>query len=61
MVQTINDILTGVVRMENIPYFSHEGDMARMERTQRRLWIACLVVLGILVASNVAWVVYVLI
>lgn len=46
---------------KTISYFSHEGDMARMERTQKRLWIACLVALGILVASNAAWVVYVLI
>ena len=39
-----------------IPYFSHEGDMARMERANRRLWIALLVVIILFVASNVFWI-----
>lgn len=43
---------------DSISYFSHEGDMARMERTQRRLWIASLVTLAALVASNAAWVIH---
>lgn len=41
-----------------IPYFSHEGDMARMERANRRLWIALLVVIILFVASNVFWIWY---
>lgn len=44
--------------METISYISHEVNMARMERIQRRLWIACMVTLGILMVSNVAWVVH---
>lgn len=28
--------------MNTISYFAHEGEMARAERTQRRLWIASL-------------------
>ena len=29
----------------DVPYFVHEGEMARLERTNRRLWTLC-VVLG---------------
>lgn len=39
-----------------IPYLSHEGDMVRMERSNRRLWIALLVVIVLFVASNVFWI-----
>ena len=35
-----------------IPYFSHEGDMARMERANKRLWIIILVLIVALVGSN---------
>lgn len=42
----------------NIPYFAHEGMMARMERTIRRLWILALVLVVLLVASNAAWLWY---
>lgn len=38
---------------KTIPYFSHEGDMARMERTVRRLWMCCLLSLAALVISLV--------
>lgn len=47
--------------MEKISYFAHEGEMARAERTQRRLWIASLVLTVALVATNTAWVLYFLI
>jgi len=36
----------------------HEGDMARMERTNKRLWVIILVLIGALVGSNLAWVIY---
>ena len=39
-----------------IPYFSHEGDMARMERANKRLWIIILVLIVALVGSNAAWI-----
>lgn len=39
-----------------IPYFSHEGDMARMERANKRLWIVILVLIIAFVSSNVYWV-----
>ena len=45
-----------------IPYFSHEGDMARMERANKRLFILLLVIPTILiialVGTNAAWISY---
>lgn len=38
-----------------VPYIVHEGIMARFERTIRRLWIAALITLAALVATNAAW------
>ena len=37
-----------------VPFIVHEGDMARQERTIKRLWIAALITLAALVASNAA-------
>lgn len=48
--------------MENdtamIPYFVHEGDMTRMERNNKRLWIVILVLIVALIGSNVGWLIY---
>ena len=41
-----------------MPISVHEYDMARMERTIKRLWIALLVTIICLVGSNLAWVIY---
>ena len=41
-----------------IPYFSHEGDMARMERANKRLWIVVLVLIAVLLGTNGAWLYY---
>ena len=60
-----NDILIGEMKMDNneksISYFAHEAEMARAERTQRRLWIASLVLMVALTASNAAWIIHILI
>ena len=40
---------------ENVPYIVHEATMARMERHIKRLWIAVIVAVCLLFASNVAW------
>lgn len=40
---------------QNIPYFAHEGIMARMERTVKRLWIALIVTIIMIFASNALW------
>lgn len=41
-----------------IPYFCHEGDMARAERTIKRLWILCILLIVLLVGTNFAWIYY---
>ena len=35
-----------------IPYYAHEGEMARSERTIKRLWIVILVLIVCLVGST---------
>ena len=48
--------------MENnritIDYVAHEADMARMERINKRLWIALIVAILLLTVSNAAWIYY---
>lgn len=39
-----------------IPYFCHEGEMARAERTIKRLWILCILLVVLLVGTNAAWI-----
>ena len=41
-----------------IPYFCHECDMARAERTIKRLWILCILLILLLVGSNASWIYY---
>lgn len=40
---------------ESIPYIAHEGMMARLERTIKRLWVTTIVLIFLLVGTNVAW------
>ena len=40
---------------ESVPYIVHEASMARMERQIKRLWIAVIVAVCLLFASNVGW------
>lgn len=41
-----------------ISYAAHEGMMARMERTIRRLWILCIILIILLAGTNAAWIWY---
>lgn len=41
---------------EPVPYVVHESDMARQERTIKRLWILLLVLIVLLVGSNGWWI-----
>lgn len=41
-----------------IPYFAHEGIIAKLERANKRLFILVLVLIISLVCSNVGWIVY---
>lgn len=40
---------------ESVPYIVHESSMARMERQVKRGWIALIVAVFLLFASNAAW------
>ena len=43
---------------ESIPYAAYELSMARAERTAKRLWIAILTLIFLLVGSNCLWLYY---
>ena len=40
---------------ESVPYIVHESSMARMERQIKRGWIALIVAVCLLFASNAVW------
>ncbi len=42
----------------NIPFAAHEAEMARAERTQKRLVIIIIILIILLVATNITWLVY---
>lgn len=46
------------MEQQNIPYFVHEGTMTRMERTIKRLWVLCIILIILLAGSNAAWLWY---
>ena len=41
-----------------IPYFAHESMMARAERTIKRLWVLCIILIALCAVSNYAWLRY---
>lgn len=43
---------------EMIPYYAHESMMARAERTIKRLWVLCIILIVLCAASNYAWLRY---
>ena len=43
---------------EIMPISVHEYDMARMERTIKRLWVVILLLVICMVGSNLAWAIY---
>ena len=43
---------------ESVPYIFHEASMARMERQAKRLWIAVLLLIVLIVGTNAAWLYY---
>lgn len=42
----------------DIPYVAYESALVRADRTNRRLWILCIILTVFLVASNVCWIIY---
>ena len=43
---------------KDVPFIAHEAAMARMERIIKRLWIALMLLVVLLVGSNIAWLAY---
>lgn len=41
-----------------VPYVVHEGMLARQERTIKRLWILCIILIFTLIGTNGAWLYY---
>lgn len=41
-----------------VSYYEHESIMAHMERSNRRVWILCLVLVLALIGTNGAWIYY---
>lgn len=41
-----------------VPYFVHEGIMARLERINTKLWVLCIIMFLALIGSNMAWLYY---
>ena len=44
--------------IQNIPYIAFESSQARMERINKRLWIAILILIGSLICTNAGWIYY---
>ena len=45
-------------KQTNIPYIAYEAAMSRFDRINKRLWIAIILLIVLLVGSNIAWLVY---
>ena len=43
---------------DNISKWYHEQAMSRMERTNKRLWILCIILLAMLMITNIGWIYY---
>lgn len=41
-----------------VPYIVHESNMVRMERTNHRLWMLCIILVVALLATNAGWIWY---
>lgn len=44
-----------LVSHNEVPYIVHEGAMARMDRTIKRMWVCIILLIVLLVASNAGW------
>ena len=44
--------------MREIPYIVYESATTRLERTIKRLWILCILLVVLLVGSNITWIIY---
>lgn len=56
--QEFFDKLNAEQKAVSIPYYLHEGEMFRLERLNKRWFIAFLIVLVMLFVTNGAWIIY---
>lgn len=45
-------------QVEPVPFQSHQADMARLDRANRRLWILLIILLAMLLLTNAGWIWY---
>ncbi len=57
MAKTCNDCKTENTNV-TVPYVVHEATVARQERQIKRMWIALIVAIAMLFASNIGWLIY---
>lgn len=53
-----NKVYTEEEKMMTMPYIAHQSAAARQERQIRRMWIALIVAISMLFASNIGWLIY---
>lgn len=53
-----NKIYTEEEKIMTVPYIAHQSAVARQERQTRRMWIVILVLIGALIGTNLAWIIY---
>lgn len=53
-----NKIYSEEEKMLTVPYVVHQSAAARQERQIRRMWIVVLVLIGALIGTNLAWIIY---
>ena len=63
MTKTCNNCKTAKEMMElkdmpSIPFAAHEAEVGRQERQIKRMWIALIVAVAMLFASNMGWLIY---
>lgn len=42
----------------DVPYIVFEGEIARSERREKRLWIVIIILIAALLATNIGWLIY---
>lgn len=57
MAKTCNNCTTENLNVV-VPYVAHETAQARSERREKRLWIALIVAIALIFASNAGWLIY---
>ncbi len=44
--------------MPSVPFAAHEAEVGRQDRQIKRMWIALIVAIAMLFASNIGWLIY---